>query len=151
MKRLLIALILGAMLISDNIHEIITNECRLYPAIGPEIITAITWRESRYGKFMYNSNSINQCFGVMQISDKLLDWVNYRGPVYYTEWEELDIDDLYDTFINIRLGVWYYSYCLRVSEYNTTNALHKYNLGHNTKRKNWSYVNDVLKKYDELQ
>ena len=146
MKKLLVLILLLATCYS-NWFEIVTNECNLYPSdkVNPELIHAIIWQESKDGKYIYNSNSINICYGLMQVSDVLVDWINYLEPTV-----KLKHKDLYDNYINIHWGVWYYGYCLWKGNWNESNALFLYNNGHNATNTNYIYANKVLKKYLEL-
>jgi soluble lytic murein transglycosylase-like protein len=45
---------------------------------------------------------------------------------------------------NIDHGCWYLRFCLNLTDNNIAEALNKYNVGCNSKKVNWSYVNKVL-------
>jgi soluble lytic murein transglycosylase-like protein len=110
----------------QKIAAIVTNECRQYKYVPPEVILAIISKESGFNtNALYINKSGTRFIGVMQINSKTAEilWKHFYPGL------KMDIKKLSDPEVNIKLGIWHFNNSLSKYHNNVEMALTAYNKG----------------------
>lgn len=114
-----ICFVIAKIIYKDDYIDIIEKECKKYNIDKYEIL-AIIKAESN---FDCNAVSSKKAIGLMQLTLDTANWCAKRLDI-----DEVTEDDLHNPELNIKLGVYYYSYLLE--QYHDVNtALAAYNAG----------------------
>lgn len=126
----------------EKINNFIKNICSKYSNIEPELVESIVYHESRYIPSVSNGD----CVGLMQVSQY---WHKDRAS-------KLGVNDMYDSYGNILVGVDYLSELVNKYE-DVSLVLMLYNMNHNTAFKMYAngeisgYAKSVLSRYEMLK
>jgi soluble lytic murein transglycosylase len=92
------------------------------------------------------------CYGLMQVS--IIAYKEYYNHIaktkpktakyFLTVPKKMKAYYLKNPERNIRIGTWYYKYCLKRAKGNTILALHYYIMGFDSKKIAWGYLNKIL-------
>ena len=132
--------------LSDELQDHIAKTCEKYH-IDPAIVTAMIFKESNYRAYALGDSG--KSYGLMQIQKR---WQAERM-------EELGVDDLFDPFQNVTVGVDILAGHIEAYDGNVEMALVAYNMGGAGAKKNCfskgvyssKYSRAVLKKAEELR
>ena len=125
-----------------NIYNYISFYCKYWSKnykIDEELVYALIQHESG-GKNIRGRKNRNgsRDHGIMQINE-------VHSPN--------DVTRLYNCKINIKIGIWYLSLCIKKSKGNIKEACRMYNqglYGKKWKYKNWKYVKRIIKDYKKF-